>query len=411
MKFFRVQSVENVIQIMKDQIKPVSESEKIPLEEGAGRVLAEAVAAEENVPGFSRSVVDGYAVKASDTFGANETLPAFLNVTGEVLMGETSEKAVSTGEAIYVPTGGMLPPGADAVVMIEDCEAMEDVLNVYRSVSKNENIILEGEDVRTGEELLPAGKSLRPQELGALASLGIAEVNVKKRLKIGYLSSGDEIVPFNTREINGAQIRDVNGVTIPALTKQWGYETVTSTIAKDEYDDFYSKAKELFDSCDAVVISGGSSVGERDYTTEVIKNLGDGEPGILVHGISVKPGKPTIFSVSSGKPVLGLPGHPASAMVIYQLFGRRMLSCLQGESEVSELAVKAKVSQNIHSGPGRTDFLRVRLEKEGDGWTAVPVLGKSGLIKTLVESDGLLEVPEKKEGLLKGETAMVHLFY
>ncbi|UCZ52388.1 molybdopterin molybdotransferase MoeA [Bacillus shivajii] len=412
MKFFRVQSVEKMTQIMDENIKSTNQIEEVPIHGALHRVLAEDVLANEDVPPFSRSVVDGYAVVAKDTFGVSESMPGFLQYIGEVEMGKGVDKKVRQGEAMYVPTGGMLPPGADAVVMIEDCEVNRDLVNVQRSVAKNENVIFQGEDATKGDLLLRKGKRLRAQELGAIASMGYTNVKVKKQVTVGYLSSGDEIVPHEEEEISGGQVRDVNGVTIPVLSEQWGYNAVVSSIARDDYDDFYEKAKALFETCDAVVISGGSSVGTRDYTTDVIEALGDGDPGILAHGVSVKPGKPTIFSMSSNKPILGLPGHPASAMVIYQLFGKRMLSNLQGEDQLPTPTVtRGVVSQNIPSAPGRTDYIRVKLTKQDDGrFEAVPVLGKSGLVKTLVDSDGLLEIEEKKEGVRKGEDVPIHLF-
>ncbi|MCD8508837.1 MAG: molybdopterin molybdotransferase MoeA [Bacillus sp. (in: Bacteria)] len=411
MKFFKVQSVENVLTIMEREIQPTTELEEVPLEAALHRVLGEDIVATEDVPSFTRSIVDGYAVFSKDTHGASETMPSFLQSVGEVKMGESIDKLLQRGEAMYVPTGGMLPDGSDAVVMIEDCEAMDEVVNVYRSVAKKENVISKGEDAKVGDLLIPKGKRLRPQELGALASLGNTTVQVKKQLTVGYLSSGDEIVPYDEKEIAPGIVRDVNGVTVPSLSKSWSYDVKTTAIAKDDFDDFYGKAKELFDRCDVLVISGGSSVGTRDYTIDVMEALGDNTPGILVHGVSVKPGKPTIFSMSSGKPILGLPGHPASAMIIYQLFGKKILSILQGETNVAvKNMTKAIVSQNIPSAPGRTDFIRVKLENDNGQYIATPVLGKSGLVKTLVDSDGLLEISEQKEGVNKGELVTVHLF-
>ncbi|MDQ0254882.1 molybdopterin molybdotransferase [Evansella vedderi] len=411
MKFFRVQSVENVMRLMETEIQPTTKVEEIPLQACLHRILAEDVTATEDVPSFTRSVVDGYAVNSKDTFGASETLPAFLDCIGEVKMGKSIERSLERGQTMYIPTGGMLPQGSDSVVMIEDCEAMEDVINVYRTVARNENIISRGEDARLGDLLIPKGKRLRPQELGALASLGKTSVTVKKQLTVGYLSSGDEIVPFQEKVIPVGKVRDVNGITIPSLAEGWGFKVKTASIARDEFDDFYEKAKSLYEECDVLVISGGSSVGTRDYTTEVIESLGDNEPGILVHGISIKPGKPTIFSMSSGKPILGLPGHPASAMIIFQLFGKKLLSLLQGEAkEGVKHTATAVVSQNIPSAPGRTDFIRVKLQEENGQYIAIPVLGKSGLVKTLVDSDGLLEIAEHKEGVNKGDSVTVHLF-
>ncbi|WP_280770008.1 gephyrin-like molybdotransferase Glp [Salipaludibacillus daqingensis] len=410
MDFFRVQSVAKMMDLIKTYVNPLDLNEIISLKDALGSILSEDIIAKENVPSFSRSVVDGYAVQSKDTYGASETMPGFLTVVGEVEMGKVSTEVVQTGEAVYVPTGGMIPKGSDSVVMIEDCEQVQDLLNITRSVGKNENVIREGEDAKVGEVLLEKGKRLRPQELGALASLGINQVPVTKKLTIGYLSSGDEIVPYDTKKLSPGKIRDVNGVTIPALAEQWGVNVKVSEIANDDYSDFRQKANELFEECDALFISGGSSVGEKDYTTEVIQSLGNGDPGIVVHGVSIKPGKPTIMSVSSKKPVIGLPGHPASAMIIFQLFGKEIVSRLQGSNSYKKVSTKAVVSQNIPSSPGRTDYVRVTLEEGNPFPKAIPVLGKSGLIKTLVKSDGLLEIEEKKEGVKQGDVVTVHYF-
>lgn len=411
MEFFKVQSVEKVFEIIEKEVKGIQQTEEISLEEALNRVLAKDVIAPEDIPDFSKSTVDGYAVHSKDTHGASETLPSFLDFVGEVRIGDKVDFELQRGNAMYIPTGGMLPKGADAVVMVEDTEKIDNFINIYRPVAKNENTIFKGEDAKAGDLLIPKGKRLRSQELGFLASLGIENVTVYKKLKIGYLSSGDEIVDYKEKEVPVGKVRDVNGVTIPALTKQWGYDVVTTEIAKDSFEDLHEKAKKLFDECDAFIISGGSSVGTRDFTTEVIEALGDNEPGILVHGVSVKPGKPTILSISSGKPILGLPGHPASAMIIYQVFGKKMLSLLQGETvEQIRHMTKAIVSQNIPSIAGRTDYIRVKLEEENGRYKAIPIIGKSGLVNTLVDSDGLLEIKENKEGVLKGEEVTVHLF-
>ncbi|WP_416151575.1 gephyrin-like molybdotransferase Glp [Salipaludibacillus sp. HK11] len=410
MDFFRVQSVATVMNLIEKNVPPLSRSEEILLTEGLGRVLVEDIVANEDVPSFARSTVDGYAVISKDTYGASETMPGFLDVVGEVEMGKVASVILQSGQAVYVPTGGMIPTGSDAVVMIEDCEQVQDLLNVARSVAKNENIISQGEDAKIGEVLLKKGKTLRPQEMGALASLGIDRVKVAKKIVIGYLSSGDEIVPYDSKHLSPGKIRDANGVTIPALAKQWGVEVNVSEIAKDEFNDFQQKAATLFEECDALFISGGSSVGEKDYTTDVIESLGNSDPGVVVHGVSVKPGKPTIMSVSSGKPVIGLPGHPASAMIIFQLFGKRIVTRLLGSEGLKQITTRAVVSQNIPSSPGRTDYVRVTLEEADPLPKATPVFGKSGLIHTLVKSDGLLEIEEKKEGVKKGETVTVHYF-
>ncbi|MGJ7920678.1 molybdopterin molybdotransferase MoeA [Neobacillus sp. LXY-4] len=402
MEFFKVKTVEETFSLIDRMIAKIGETENRPIADALHYVLAKPVMAKEDVPGFDRSTVDGYAVNAKDTFGTSETMPGFLTVVGEVKMGEQAVKPVGRGEAIYVPTGGMIPPGSDSVIMIEHCEDLNGLLNTYKQIAPGENIIRAGEDIKAGAVVLDAGVKLRPQELGALASLGITEVEVFRRLKVAYLSSGDEIVPYQTEKLEVGQIRDINYLTISGLAKEWDMDVIYGGIVPDDFAVFSKQARELYEQSDCLILSGGSSVGAKDYTTEVIQSLGD--PGVFVHGISIKPGKPTILSVANGKPVIGLPGHPASAMIIFRLFGERILRILQGEKiDRKPDRIFARITKNIASAPGRSDYIRVRLfEKEGEWW-AEPIIGKSGLITTLVKSDGIVEIGSEKEGISQGD--------
>ncbi len=409
MQFFNVKTVEETFELIRKNVQPLQETEKIPLEAALGRVLAANVTAGENVPGFARSTVDGYAVIARDTYGSTESMPGFLNVAGRVEMGVEAVQQLNQGEAISVPTGGMLPPGSDSVLMIEHCEEMDELLNTFRQVAPGENVISAGEDVKEGEPVLYKGTRLRPQELGALASLGISEVEVYRKVKVAYLSSGDEIVPYSTKELSSAQVRDINHITITSLVREWGYDAVYGGIVSDDYETFRSRAKELYDEADCLILSGGSSVGAKDYTTEVISSLG--EPGVYVHGVSIKPGKPTILSQAGEKPVIGLPGHPASAMIIFHLFGKKVLEQLSGGNPGERPdRVLARMNKNIPSSPGRADYVRVKLGKVGGEWQAEPIIGKSGLISTLVKSDGVVEIGSEKEGVQQGELVPVIVF-
>ena len=402
MQFFKVKTVEETFALIEEYIPVTPQKEVRVLEEALHYILAEPVVAKENVPSFDRSTVDGYAVKAKDTYGSSESMPGFLTVTGEVKMGEVPHSVVGSGNAVYVPTGGMMPSGSDSVIMIEHCEDLDGLLNTYKQIAPGENVIRAGEDIKEGETLLTAGTKLRPQELGALASLGITHVTVFRQLKVGYLSSGDEIVPYQTETLQEGQIRDINHLTISGLAREWNVDVVYGGIVRDDFEVFRQKAKELYDQVDCLILSGGSSVGAKDYTTEVIQSLGD--PGVFVHGISIKPGKPTILAMADGKPVIGLPGHPASAMIIFRLFGERILRKLMGEKvERKPERIFARITKNIPSSPGRSDYIRVRLvEKEGEWW-AEPIIGKSGLITTLVKSDGIVEISSEKEGISQGE--------
>ncbi|MCM3726760.1 molybdopterin molybdotransferase MoeA [Neobacillus cucumis] len=402
MQFFKVKTVEETFNLIDEKIPAIEQTEIRELSRALHYILASPVTAKENVPSFDRSTVDGYAVRAKDTYGSSESMPGFLTVMGEVKMGEVPTVEVTQGTAVYVPTGGMLPKGCDSVIMIEHCEDVDTLLNTYKQIAPGENVIRAGEDIREGEILLGRGTKLRPQELGALASLGITHVTVFRKLKVGYLSSGDEIVPYQTETLREGQIRDINYLTIAGLVQEWNVEVVYGGIVRDDFDEFRERAQSLYEEVDCLILSGGSSVGAKDYTTDVIQSLGD--PGVFVHGISIKPGKPTILALANGKPVIGLPGHPASAMIIFKLFGEQVLRKLKGEKcDRKPERIFAKITKNIPSSMGRADYIRARLfENEGEWW-AEPIIGKSGLITTLVKSDGLVEISSEKEGVSQGE--------
>ena len=408
MKFFQVKSVEETFSLIEELIHPLTDRIVLPLHKALNYILAEDIVVKENVPGFRRSSVDGYAVIAKDTFGSSENMPGFLNVAGEVKMGEAPQNPLSVGEAIYIPTGGMLPDGSDAVILIEHCEVLSGILNLYRQVAPGENVISIGEDMKAGESLVTTGTKLRPQELGALASQGITEVSVYRKPVVGYLSTGDEIVPIETKDLGIGQVRDMNGITIGSLVSEWGCEFLYGGIVKDDQTELERVTAEMLEKTDCLILSGGSSVGTKDYSVEVIDRMG--KPGVFVHGVSIKPGKPTILASADGKPIIGLPGHPASAMIIFNLFGKAVLHKLQGWTSDEKNLAKAIVTKNLPSTPGRTDFVRARLFLEENQWYADPILGKSSLISTLVKSEGMIEIPSKSEGVLKGETVSVRLF-
>ena len=402
MQFFKVKTVEETFTLIDEKIPAIGQTEERELSRALHYILASPVAAKENVPSFDRSTVDGYAVRAKDTYGSSESMPGFLTVAGEVKMGEVPAVEVTQGKAVYVPTGGMLPKGSDSVIMIEHCEDVDSLLNTYKQIAPLENVIRAGEDIKQGEILLTSGTKLRPQELGALASLGVTHVTVFRKIKVGYLSSGDEIVPYQTETLQEGQIRDINYLTIAGLAQEWNVDVVYGGIVRDDFAEFSERARALYEEVDCLILSGGSSVGAKDYTTDVIQSLG--EPGVFVHGISIKPGKPTILAVANGKPVIGLPGHPASAMIIFKLFGGHILRNLKGEtSERKPDRIYAKITKNIPSSMGRSDYLRVRLLEKNGEWWAEPIIGKSGLITTLVKSDGIVEISSEKEGISQGE--------
>lgn len=409
MKFFNVKTVAQTLEVIATEYGPIRQPIRLPLREALGMVLAEDVFSDEQVPHFARSTVDGYAVMAKDTYGASDSLPAFLNIQAKIEMGRAASIPLREGQAQSIPTGGMLPEGADSVVMIEHVEEIGDLLNVFRQVAPGENVIRAGDDVAKGELVMKAGQKLRPQDLGVLAAIGKTTVRVYPRPVIAILSTGDEIVPADKAELAPGEVRDVNSVTIAAAARECGAEVIDGGIVKDDYASFYARAHELFQQADLLLLSGGSSVGTRDHAEQVMQSLG--EPGVLVHGVSIKPGKPTILAKAQGKPVMGLPGHPVSALIVFHLFAAPLIARLQGQGgDLIDRRVQARIARNIASAVGRSDYINVKLEERGDGLWAVPVFGKSGLISTMVKSDGMVEIAANKEGIMEGEFVGVHLF-
>jgi molybdopterin molybdotransferase len=383
--------------------------ETIPLMESLDRVLARDISSEIDLPDFKRATMDGYAVNAASTFGASEANPAYLSMTGSVAMGETPSFSLGTGEAAKISTGGMLPAGANAVVMVEHTEALDaTTLEVYRSVAPGQNMVDAGEDFKKGEPVLFRGKKIRPQEAGLLAAMGMEKVDVYQKPVVGILSTGDEVVPVSQTPGPG-KIRDINSYTLACLVDQSGGLPKMYGITGDHPDELYRQCAKAISETDMVLISGGSSVGARDFTISTLQAFTGSS--ILVHGISISPGKPTILARVHGKPFWGLPGHVVSAMVVFSRVVKPFLDHLCGLSNPDEnrLALPAVLSRNIASAQGRTDFVRVKLTRSGGTLVAEPVLGKSGLINTMVKADGLIEIGENVEGLDKGAPVDVML--
>ncbi len=381
--------------------------EVLATEQALGRVLAESVTAPHAMPHFARSTVDGYAVRAADTVGASESLPAYLRMVGELRMGRPPQLTVGSGEAALIHTGGALPPGADAVVMLERTQSVgEDEIEVLRAVAVGENVIPVGEDVRAGEVVLPAGRVLRPQEIGGLLGLGVVSVPVARKPRVAILSTGDELVP--PTEMPGLnQVRDLNGGALAALVTSNNGESHVWGIIPDEPGRLASAARSALAECDVVLISAGSSFSARDMTAEIINQLG--EPGVLVHGVTIRPGKPTILGVCDGKPVIGLPGNPVSALNAARLFVVPLLWKLQGASPPLACSVRATLAENVPAGAGRETFVPVRLElRDGQRW-AVPIFGESNLIFKLVAGEGLIRIPLGATGLPRGTEVVVEL--
>jgi len=406
-EFFKVKTIDQVLEY-RTQFHSV-QTEKISLTESMGRVLAEDIQSDIDLPDFSRSIMDGFAVKGSSTFGASEGNPAYLNVTGSIAMGESPNLTVGPGEAVRISTGGMLPKGADSVVMVEHTDAIDDItVEVYRSVAPGQNMIEVGEDIKKDEITLTCGRRIRPQEAGLLAALGKSTLTVYKQPEIGIVSTGDEIVTIDKVPGPG-QIRDINTYTLLGLVEDMGAKATRFGIVRDDYKALLATSSQALAQCDMVLVSGGSSVGARDYTLDVIAAMEDSE--LLFHGISISPGKPTILAKVQKKAFWGLPGHVVSAMVVFSRIVTPFLEYISGsvDNSKNKIRLMATLSRNVASAQGRVDYIRIRLnQKEGVLW-AEPVLGKSGLISTMVKADGLVEIGMNTEGLDKGTQVEVIL--
>lgn len=408
--FFRVVTTDEA----RDRIRafaPVG-SENVAVRSAAQRVLSKALAAPVDLPHFHRSDMDGYAVRSADTFGASAGTPAYLKITGNIEMGKAATRRLRKGEAMRIATGGMLPPGADAVVMVEHTEEVGDgTVEVQRGVSPWQHVLRAGEDIAKGAPVFAAGRRLRPQDLGALTGLGITRVAVFRRPRLGLISTGDEIVAPDRKPRPG-QVRNINQYSLCAMAEQAGARVADYGVVSDRAENLRRALAKALANNDVVMISGGSSVGVKDLTVDVITSFPRSE--IVFHGISVAPGKPTILARALGKPVVGLPGHPVSAIVIFRLFGLPLLRVLGGEPGDRAFAVertaRARLAENVASQPGREDYVRVRLERTDAGLVARPLAGKSGAVLHLVQADGLVRVPASTEGVEAGCEVEVVLF-
>lgn len=381
--------------------------ETLPWHAALGRVLTRPIIAPHPLPAFPRSSVDGYAVRAADVETASPQTPVSLHVIGELHMGAAPTFTVNTGEALLIHTGGMIPDGADAVVMLEDTALEGERVMIRRAVAPGENIIPMGADVRTGEVVMDAGHILRAPELGGLAAYGVLNVEVARRPRFGVMATGDELVP--PKQTPGPnQVRDINSTSITALLRSYNAEATGYGIIPDTYDALLESARAILDVNDALVVSAGSSVSERDLTVRVIAALG--EPGILVRGIAIQPGRPTLLALCNGKPIIGLPGNPVSALVSSWLFLRPLIWHLQGTRAPRWGEAQARLQRGLGPTGNRERFVPVRLHETEEGLWAKPVEGASNLIFNLVRADGMINIPAHAPALPEGTAVRVWLW-
>ncbi len=407
--FFKVKTATTVLESLSD-IQPLG-SESVGLTDALNRALAVDILSGEDMPGFDRSTVDGYALGAKDTFGASESLPAPLTVVGEVRMGQKPDFVLRRGQCARISTGGMLPEGADAVAMVEFCQKVDDtVVEITKPVSPLENVILADDDVKKGQVVLPKGTLVRPQDLGMLAGLGVSRVDVFKKPKAAIISTGEEIVEI-TEKLEPGQVRDINTYTLGGLCAEVGVEPIYLGLAGDRFEDLKHLFEKGLSQADVILLSGGSSVGAQDLILDLFLSFADVE--LVAHGVSISPGKPTIIARKGNKTLWGLPGHPVSAMIIFDVFLRYLFGRLSGLSNPSGYhrhTVEAELDRNVESASGREDYIRVKLSDEAGRLVAKPILGKSGLISTMVEADGIIKIDMNTEGLYRGDKVAVRLF-
>jgi len=409
-KVFReLVSVEEAKRLLRERFEPkILGVEEAALDEAVGRVLGEDIVAEVDVPPFDRASMDGYAIRAEDSFGAEEDRPVALKVIGRVMAGEAPRVTVGAGEAVEISTGAPIPKGANAVVMVEYTSVREG-LKVYRSVVPGENIMASGADIMAGELVLRTGDILTPREMGVLAAIGRKSVKVCRRPKVAIMSTGNEVVQPG-EPLQFGKIYDINGRTLADSVAENGGKPIFLGIISDREEEIRAKIQEALAVSDMVLPSGGTSAGVGDLLYRIIDDLGP--PGILVHGIAVRPGKPAIIGVAQGKPIFGLPGYPTSALMIFNVFARPVLREMAGlPAEVDSRIVEARTAERIFSSGGRREYMPVNLvQMEAGGYTIYPVPGGSGAITTLAEADGFIEIPEGRVYLDEGERISVELF-
>ncbi len=407
MELFQVKTLNEIYEILdKIYFEKESKCEQVSYNDSVGRILAEDIISNENIPSFKRSTVDGYCVFASDTSGASESIPVLLAYKGEVLMGETCEIDIKKGETVYVPTGGHIPESADAMVMVEHTEVFSDEIAINKAVRVKENVMDKGDDVFEGQVVLRKGTQIKPQHIAIFSALGIVTINVYKKPIVSIFSTGDELISPSEILI-GSRIRDVNGPTLKALAEEIGCLIKRIKIIHDDEFIIYKALEEAVLDSDIVLVSGGSSVGKHDNTPEIINKLGS--PGLLAHGISMKPGKPTIVGYVKDCAVFGLPGQPTSCIVSYLLVVQRLIKkhLLKQKELTYKISVKANFQMN--SSSGRTEIILVKIKRIENEYIAEMIPGKSGMVTMLSEAVGFIEVPMEKGGIIVGEQLQVEL--
>lgn len=410
MRLLNVDTIEEVNSKIEKQFSKIKRKfEMISIHEARGRILGEDLISDIHLPEFSRSVVDGYGVKASDSFGSSETMPTFFTLVGSVEMGDMSDISIQDGETVYIPTGGMIPEGVDAVVMIEYTEILdENLITVHKPAAPGDGIMAKGDDFKKGNILLNEGHKITSKDIGVMASLGKAEIKVYRKPLVTIISTGDELVNIQTQPKPG-QVRDINGHTLWALCEDSGAKIHKMIRVSDEFEKCKQVLLSAITESDIVLMSGGSSQGNKDMTVDIINAVGS--PGVFVHGIAIKPGKPTIIANVEGKAVFGLPGHPLSAIIVYKAIVDDFINQYYFEREKDfQKTIHAVLDSNVHSSEGRETYQMVKIHSNEEGnYTAVPLYAKSGSVSLLMKADGYIKISIDQEGIMKGQKVKVIL--
>lgn len=411
MRVFQAKNLDAAISLALSQVEPVAETEEIPSTSAYGRILAQEIVCPADIPGFARSAMDGYAVRAQDICGASPENPVTLKVIGSIEMGQDPRRlpVVNRGEACEIPTGGPMPPGADAVIMLEETERQNShSVHLFAEIAPGAHVLSADSDFRHGERVFREGHRLRAVDVGALLVMGVLSVKVYRRVRVGMLSTGDELVEAE-RAIRPGQIRQINSHILRGLIESEGAHGVACGIVPDDREKLQAAVQQAVSEHDMVLLSGGSSVGARDWTLDVLQKLGE----VFIHGLQIKPGKPTIFAVIDKKPVVGLPGNPVSCAIVFEKFVRPVLARHSGLTVLlpSHKLASAHLTQTVRSVVGREDFVtvRLRLDDERGILYAEPVPGHSNNISTLARADGILSVPADLEEIPQGAQVWVEL--
>jgi len=408
--FRKLLTFEDAKRIIDENFTPSQmDDEDVALLEAYNRVLKEDIVSTVNVPSFDRSTVDGYAVKAEDTFGADENQPVMLNICGVVFAGEQPKMVLGKGEAVEIVTGASLPEGADAVVMVEDIERIDDQLQVYTAVTPYVNVMKKGSDIKSGETILHARQVLGASEIGALAALGLTKARCFKPPMVAVLSIGDEVTEPG-KPLPAGKIFDINAYSLSTAITACGAKPIFFGVVPDDKPSLNKILTAALSSTDIVITSGGVSVGSHDYTPQIVNSLG--KPGIVIPGIAVKPGKPTTVAFAQNKPIFSLPGNPAAALLMFHLLARPIIQRLCNRGTTEMRSIRAAAGTKLFSAKGRRTFIMVKLvlDVEKNRLLAEPTDGASGAITLLTEADGFIEIPENQQYINKDEEVLVKLF-